>query len=135
MWFYQGSELDESLVEEYVGFVYKITNTLSGRMYIGKKLFKFSRTKKTKTGKRKRSKVESDWKTYYGSNDELNKDVEVLGSSNFKREILHLCKSKGVANYLEMKEQVINGVLESDEWYNNQIRCRCHRSHISKKHT
>ena len=80
--------LVESLPENCIGFVYLITNTISGRKYVGKKLSKFSKTSykvvKLKNGKKKRkrikSKVDSDWQTYYGSNVELNKDVETLGS-------------------------------------------------------
>ena len=87
----------ESLPENCIGFVYLITNTISGRKYVGKKLSKFSKTSykvvKLKNGKKKRkrikSKVDSDWQTYYGSNVELNKDVETLGVDKFTREILY----------------------------------------------
>lgn len=131
MWTYQGKELDESIIEDYVGFVYLITNTSSHKKYIGKKLFKFRRTKKVK-GKKKKTTIASDWKTYYGSNNELLEDVKIFGESTFKREILYLCKSKGVCNYLEAKEQFLRNVLESNDYYNEQIRVRVHQSHLSK---
>ena len=68
---------------------------------------------------------------YYGSSIELNKDVELLGKENFSREILHFCKTKGTTSYLEAKEQFVNEVLENPElWYNGQIQCRIHKSHI-----
>jgi hypothetical protein len=129
MWLYQGKEIDESIIDDYVGFVYLITNLSSHKKYVGKKLFKFRRTKKVK-GKKKKVTIASDWKTYYGSNNELIDDVEFFGENTFKREILHLCKSKGTANYLEAKEQFQRNVLESTDYYNDQIRLRVHRSHL-----
>ena len=129
MWLYQGKEIDEDQIDSYTGFVYIITNLTDNRRYIGKKLFKSTRTKVIK-GKRKKVRKDSDWRDYYGSNAALKEDVARLGSENFTREILHLCKSKGTANYLEMKEQIDRRVLESDQWYNDQIYVRVHRSHI-----
>ena len=109
-----------------------ITNKLSGRKYIGKKLFYFSKTKIVK-GKKKRTKVESDWRTYWSSSIEVQKDVKELGEENFIREILHLCKNKGSASYFEAKQQFLNEVLEIPEkWYNGQIHVRVHRTHIKK---
>lgn len=131
MWTHKGKELDESVIEEYVGFVYIITNLTNQKKYIGKKLFKFRRTKKVK-GKKKKFTIASDWMTYYGSNNELIEDVKLFGESSFKREILHLCKSKGICNYLEMKEQILHNVLESDDYYNEQIRARVHKSHLKQ---
>lgn len=129
MWLYEGEEIDDNAVVEYVGFVYCITNLTNNKKYIGKKLFKSTRTKTIK-GKRKRVKKDSGWRDYFGSNSVLQNDVKSLGPKNFKREILHLCKSKGTANYLEMREQIDRRVLESDDWYNDQIYVRVHRSHI-----
>ena len=139
-WLYQGTVVDV-LPEECVGFVYLITNKTDHRMYIGKKLAKFSKTTykmvKQKNGvkkkKRIRSKIDSDWKEYYGSNDQLNKDVESLGVDNFTREILHYCNSKAVCSYIEAKEQFDRKVLESTNYYNGQISVRVHGSHIINK--
>jgi hypothetical protein len=128
-WFYKDRPVEDDDIKDQIGFVYVIENLSSGKKYIGKKLLKFSRTKTVK-GKRKKVKVDSDWQTYYGSNNALNADVEKLGVNNFRRTILHLCKSKGTANFLEAKEQILNNVLESDNWYNDQIRVRVHRSHL-----
>lgn len=129
MWLYQGKEIDEDQIDGYIGFVYLITNLSNNRRYIGKKLFKSTRTKTIK-GKRKKVRKDSGWRDYWGSNSVLQEDVKALGEQNFRREILHLCKSKGTANYLEMREQIDRRVLESDEWYNDWVMVKVHRSHI-----
>jgi len=118
-----------------------ITNLVTGRKYIGKKLAKFSKTTykvvKLKNGNKKRkkirSKIDSDWLTYYGSNDELNQDIQTLGQENFKREILYYCSSKAQCSYIEAREQFRHQVLESDAYYNGQISVRVHGSHIKNK--
>jgi len=139
-WLFESQEITE-IPEEYAGFVYVITNRLTGRKYIGKKLSKFSkttyRTVRLKNGNKKRKKIrgkiESDWQDYYGSNDELNRDVEQLGTENFTREILYLCRSKAECSYVEAREQFARRVLESDEYYNGHIQVRVHGSHIKGK--
>jgi len=139
-WLFEGTSV-ESLPEDCVGFVYLITNTITGRKYIGKKLAKFSKTTyktvKLKNGTKKkkkiRSKIDSDWMDYYGSSDELNKDILTLGKENFTREILHYCKSKAHTSYLEAKEQFDRKVLESTDYYNGHISVRVHGSHIINK--
>ena len=138
-WLFEGTEV-ENLPEDCVGFVYIITNKLSGRKYIGKKLAKFSKTTvktvKLKNGnKRKkkiRSKVDSDWREYYGSSPELQKDIEQLGAENFTRQILYYCKSKAECSYIEAREQFSRRVLESNDYYNGHIQVRVHGSHIIK---
>lgn len=139
-WIYQNTTVTE-LPVDCVGFVYLITNNLSGKKYIGKKLAKFSKTTykvvKQKNGIKKkkkiRSKVDSDWLTYYGSNEQLNKDVQTHGKENFTREILYYCKSKAECSYIEAREQFSNRVLESTDYYNGQISVRVHGSHIINK--
>lgn len=141
MTWYYNNEIVSELPEDCVGFVYIITNTVSGRMYIGKKLAKFSKTTyktvKLKNGTKKRKKirgkVESDWQDYYGSSDNLKADIEILGVDKFKREILYYCKSKAEASYKEAKEQFQRKVLESDDYYNGIIQVKVHQSHIKKK--
>ena len=139
-WLFENAQI-EALPEDCVGFVYLITNLVTGRKYIGKKLAKFSKTTykvvKLKNGNKKkkkiRSKIDSDWLTYYGSNDELNKDIQTLGQDNFKREILYYCNSKAQCSYIEAREQFRHQVLESDAYYNGQISVRVHGSHIKNK--
>lgn len=138
-WYYQNNIITE-LPEDCIGFVYIITNTVSGRRYIGKKLAKFSKTTykvvKLKNGKKKRQKIrgkiESDWADYYGSSDNLKVDIALLGKDKFKREILYLCKSKAECSYIEAREQFERKVLESNDYYNGQISVRVHGSHIKK---
>lgn len=131
MWYYENREIQESDLEGFIGFVYKITNLQTDKAYIGKKLLKKTRTKKV-AGKKRRKKVvtDSDWKDYYGSNEELKNDIQELGEQSFRREILKLCKTKGSVNYWELKYQILNEVLESDSWYNSWIYVRVHKSHI-----
>jgi len=121
--------------------VYLITNTVSGRMYVGKKLARFKtiryRMHSQKNGKRVRKKirgaVDSDWQDYYGSSDQLNRDVESMGRNKFRREILYYCRSKAELNYVEAREQFSRRVLESDRYYNGHIRVRVHGSLIIDK--
>lgn len=130
-WLFNDELFDETKIEDNYGFVYEITNLETNKKYIGKKLFYFSKTKQVK-GKKKRVKVSSDWQTYYGSNEELQKDVKSLGVDKFKRRILHLCKTKGECNYLEAKEQFVNSVLEKEDYYNSWIMVRIRKSHIKE---
>ena len=131
MWLYENIELAEA-PENFIGFVYIITNTLTGRKYVGKKLFSFAKRRIVK-GKSKRFRAESDWKEYYGSNKELLHDVATHGGEHFRREILHLCRTKGECSYHEAKLQFAMDVLEHPElYYNEQIRVRVHRSHLPK---
>jgi hypothetical protein len=139
-WTYNGTVVD-ILPDDCIGFVYLITNTVTGRKYIGKKLAKFSKTSykvvKQKNGVKKKkkikSKIESDWKTYFGSNDILNEDVNNLGKDKFTREILFYCNSKAQCSYIEAREQFTHKVLESKDYYNGQISVRVHGSHILGK--
>jgi hypothetical protein len=127
-WIYKGEIVED--IGNYIGFVYIITNLRTERRYIGKKNFYFSKTKQLK-GKKKRYKVESDWKDYFGSNEELNHHVNIFGKDQFRREILRFCSSKGEMSYFEAKYQFQNDVLESDQWYNSWISCKIHKKHLT----
>ena len=133
-WLYKNKEVTE-IPAEFIGFVYLITNITNNRRYIGKKLTQFKRSKKPLKGRtnKRRYTVESDWKDYYGSSDELSTDVELLGKDKFKREILFWCTSKSELSYVEAREQFSHKVLESRDWYNGHIRVRVHQKGILKE--
>jgi len=130
-WLYNNKTITE-LPKGTVGFVYLITNTKSNKKYIGKKLAQFKKTRPPLKGKKnkRRSTVESDWQTYWGSSDHLKADVAELGTKNFTREILYFCNSRGMLSYLEAKEQFDREVLLSTEYYNGIINCRVGSSKI-----
>ena len=129
MWIYQNKEFTESDIGKYIGYVYLITNKVTNRRYIGKKLFWFSKTRTVK-GKKKREKVLSDWKEYWSSSEDLKKDVRELGEQNFTREILYLCSNKGTLSYLELREQIDRRVLETNEYYNGFVGGKINKTHI-----
>lgn len=118
-WSYNGKEFNET-PKNMEGFVYLITNLQTERKYVGKKHF-WSRRKDKKTG---RKKMESDWRNYYGSCDELKEDIKLLGKDNFLREILYICPHKKSMSYYETYEQFIRNVLMTDEYYNTNIEGR-----------
>lgn len=133
MWLYENKEYDET-PEEYQGFVYEIEELSTGKKYIGKKNFWRPKIlpKNSKRTRRVRTRVESDWKKYYGSNKEVQALVESNGIENYKREILRLCKTKGEMSYYEAKLQFENDVLLRDDYYNEFIGCKIHSRHLKK---
>ena len=132
MWYYN-NELFEVTPEEYQGFVYQLTEIHNNKKYIGKKNFwKPKVLPINKTRKRRvRTRVESDWKTYFSSSSQIQKLVEESGEEKFKREILKLCKTKGEMSYYEAKLQFENNVLFRDDYYNEFIGCRVHSKHLT----
>ena len=128
--------------KEAIGFVYKIVNLKTGKVYIGKKLLFFSKTSQktvllkngTKKKKKIKSLVPSDWKTYWGSSEKVLKDIEEYGVENFSREILFFCENKGSMGYWEAQLQMDLRVLEhQDKYYNGIVSCRVHSSHVRPK--
>lgn len=119
-WKYNNEDFTE-VPKNMEGFVYLITNLTNNRKYVGKKHF-WTRQKDRKTGRRK--KKESNWKTYFGSCDELNEDVKLLGQDKFEREILYLCPHKKSMSYYETMEQFKRDVLMTDDYYNTNIEGR-----------
>ena len=129
-WFYNNEPINEIDLKQFPAFVYKITNLLDGRFYIGYKQTSFAKSKQVK-GKKKRYQAESDWRDYWSSSEELKADVERLGADKFKREILYFCKSKSMASYLELREQIDRRVMENpDTNYNRMINARVSFNHI-----
>ena len=133
-WYYKDKLITE-LPEDCEAFVYLITNLTNDKKYVGKKLAKFKTTKPPLKGKKnkRRGYKESDWRTYWGSSDHLNADVLELGEDKFRREILYYCPSRGVASYIEAREQFERRVLETDDYYNGIINVRVGGSKILKE--
>tara|TARA_B100000965_G_C19592276_1_gene758502 strand:- start:1599 stop:2006 length:408 start_codon:yes stop_codon:yes gene_type:complete len=131
MWLYENKEYNDT-PEDYQGFVYVITELDTNKKYIGKKNFWRPKIlpKNSKRSRRVKTKVDSDWREYYGSNKEVQILVEQRGENNFKREILKLCKSKGEMSYYEAKLQFDNDVLLRDDYYNEFIGCKIHSRHV-----
>ena len=123
-WQINGSDFNGCDIGDNFGFVYRITNLVNGRSYIGRKYFWSFRKP---PGKKRKVKSESDWKKYYGSSDELKADVKLYGKQNFRREILSLHTTKGQCNYEETRQLFINNVLteatedDTPRYYNSNI--------------
>jgi hypothetical protein len=142
-WTYQNKEMTSlnDFPTNCVGFIYKITNILNGKIYVGKKILLTSRRsaiskrEKLATATRKKFKVtvkESDWKTYFGSCQELKDDIKKHGEKNFVREILEFCHSKKYMTYCEVKYQFKYNVLETDT-YNGNIMSKFFRKDLNEK--
>ena len=136
MWYYKGEEMTsiEDFPPQTFGFVYRVIHEPTGKIYIGKKVLQFTRkaklTKKDlaiyegEKGRKptyKQVTSESDWKTYYGSEDFIKQAIKNKQHDEFTREIIHFVTSKKQLTYYECKYQFIHGVLESDEWMNSNI--------------
>ena len=107
-WTYKGTAFTSDDINDFFGYVYRITNLQTGKQYIGRKYF--TQRRKPRGGKR-RVTSESDWKKYYGSSPELKEDVKRFGKSIFKREIISLHKTLGKTNYEETRQLFLNNVL------------------------
>ena len=129
-WLYEAKPFTSDDIGEFFGFVYRITNLQTGKQYIGRKYFVQKR--KPRGGKR-RVTSESDWKRYYGSSDELKRDIKELGKLIFKREIISLHTSVGKTNFEETRQLFLNNVLIENltdgtpAYYNSNILGRYYR--------
>lgn len=120
----------EEELENWYGFVYLITrlNALEGepKFYIGcKKLKSKRKLPPLKGAKRKRTVVKkSDYETYYGSSNELLKDIEKYGKENFKREVLKMCTCQWQLKYEELWYQIKENVILKNNYYNGILNAR-----------
>lgn len=129
MWTYQNNQSFE-MPDNALGYIYCITNKLDNKIYIGRKLLVSNRkktlTKKEKLlpeNKRKKFKreiKETDWKNYWGSSDELKRDIEQHGQENFSREILMFCSTLTDISFYETYFQIKYDVLFCNS-YNRHI--------------
>lgn len=132
-WFFHNTptEFTEEDIGDHFGFVYMITHIPSGRRYIGKKFFTKAKTRQVK-GKKRRSRVSSDWVTYWGSNKELQEEVNQNGTEKYTREILHLCKTRSECAYWETFEIFNRHALLNDGYYNQWVSCKIRKDHLIK---
>ena len=120
----------EEELENWYGFVYRITrlNALEGepRFYLGcKKLKSKRKLPPLKGSKRKRTVIKkSDYETYYGSSNELLKDIEKYGKENFKREVLKMCTCQWQLKYEELWFQIQENAILKDTYYNGILNVR-----------
>jgi len=130
-WTYEGKPFELPEEHDWYGFVYLITTTDTGMKYVGKKLLFQKKTRQVK-GKKKRYLADSNWKEYFGSNDVLKEEVAEKGVDNYRREIIHLCKTKAECAYMETKEIFDRGAILNPEYYNGWISCKITRRHLAK---
>jgi hypothetical protein len=125
-WTYNGVPFESEDINEYYGFIYRITNIVNGFDYVGRKYFKTIKKRPPLKGKKnkRRETVETDWKDYWGSSARLVEDMAKLGKDKFTREIIHLCKSRGETNYMEAYYQFKEGVLLKENNYNGIIQIK-----------
>ena len=129
-WSYQGTTFTSTDIDDFFGFVYRITNLQTGKQYIGRKYF--TQRRKPRGGKR-RVTSESDWKKYYGSSPALKADVKTFGKGLFRREIISLHKTLGKTNYEETSQLFLNNVLTESlddgtpAYYNSNVLGRYYR--------
>jgi hypothetical protein len=137
LWNYKGQifNLDPTITfKELYGFVYCISNLISNKKYIGKKFFWTIKPYQINKKKKKR-KVESDWKTYWGSNEVLHKDVLKTPlkklTKTFQREILYLCRTKSECSYFENKEIFVRDSLLNEYYFNDWLSAKITRKHLN----
>jgi hypothetical protein len=133
MWIYKDQELTAEMVPmTAIGFLYMITEIATGRKYIGRKLLTKPAYRMVNK-KKKKYRKSSDWETYWSSSPMLLEAIQEKGENAFKREVLCFANSKSTLSYMEECFQYQLGVLESDEWYNSNIRSRMFRRAIYGK--
>jgi len=119
-------------INNYEGYIYMTSFLDTDRRYIGKKNFFHNNNVKlgkkeltnlpiTRGKKPTKKKVtkESDWKTYYGSAQEVKDLLKVTPKDRIVRSILHICKTKKELTYYECKYLFQYGVLEQNDRYIN----------------
>ena len=135
MWIFEGKEIktvSDMPNEDVYGFIYEVAHTPTNKKYIGKKVIKYHRKLPPLKGTKKKRLVEkeSNWISYYGSNDVIKNLLKEKKHSEFKREILIFAYSKIELTYLETKYQFIREVLEKDNYLNINILGKFYKGRI-----
>ena len=130
-WSFNGKLLDDADIPKAYGFLYVITHIPSGKRYLGRKYLTASKTRQVK-GKKIKSRVENDWREYWGSSPYLLEMIEKEGKENFKREIILWSEGRGELNWLEVEMQVKLNVLRDDNWMNSNVSAKYYSKNISK---
>ena len=86
-WTLDGKKFTSDDIGDFYGYVYRITNLVSGHDYIGRKYFNTVRKLNPLKGFKRKRKVtkETDWQEYWGSSKRLLEDIEKLVKANIKR--------------------------------------------------
>ena len=149
MWLYNTklvTEISDMPVNTY-GFIYEVIHIPTGKKYIGKKVLYFERNKRLgkkaleqlklerkeqgiggRTPLKHKVITESDWKTYYGSHEDIKKILKEDGPDSFKRTILEYVPNKKLLTYYECKYLFIKEVLENrDNYINDNILGKFYR--------
>lgn len=141
-WELKGREVKHTkdLPEGTIGFVY-IIHLSNGKKYIGRKsLYSFTKRNFGKkeiaamADKRLKTyeivKKESKWQSYVGSNsflkDELKEEIVTVE----KKEIIKVAFTNKQLTYLETQALFCYGVIESDEYYNDNILGKFYRKDL-----
>jgi hypothetical protein len=137
-WTFKGKEIlseDDIPIDNAIGFVYIITQKSTGKRYIGRKLLTKASSKVVK-GKKKKIRTASDWLTYWSSSPQIKEWIRAAGGpSDFTKEILGFVSSKGMLAYAEEFFLYSLGVLESDDWLNQNIRSKIYRNWVKPEET
>ncbi len=126
-WYYDGVPFEDD--DTHFGFVYLIENLITNRKYVGRKYFSKAGTKQV-NGKKKKIRKTSDWESYWGSNETLKAEVAELGEHNFRRTILHLCKSRSECSYFETYEIFTRHCLLDELYYNEWVSAKIRKAHL-----
>jgi hypothetical protein len=131
-WTYLDKPFESEDINNYYGFIYRITNTVNGHDYVGRKYFTTIKKRPPLKGKKnkRRETIETDWKEYWGSSPRLLADIERLGKDKFTRKIIHLCNSRGETNYMEAYYQFTEGVLLREDNYNGIIQIKLGKNSV-----
>lgn len=112
----------------WFGFIYRIIEYDTGKEYIGKKQFHSYTKKKVKGRKNRKTTIkESAWKTYTGSSNELNSNINERGIENYGFFIESLHQTRGSLYYAEVYKQITENVLREKldsgekKYYNKNI--------------